>query len=183
MKPNDRPSTRRGFLQQSGVILAGTGLGLGFPTIVPRSVLGGADEPAPSAKIRIGCIGVGNQGRGNLGKHLKNTVAVCDVDSDRLGEARARVEKATGRSCAAYGDYRRLLDNKDVDAVVITTADHWHALMTIDACRAGKDVYCEKPLTLTIAEAKSVMDTVRKYDRVFQVGSQQRSEGPFYKAV
>lgn len=179
MKTTDRSSTRRGFLQQSGSILATTGIAMGFPTIVPRSVLGGTVEPAPSNQIRIGCIGVGNQGRGNLGKHLKNTIAVCDVDSDRLTEARVRVEKETGRSCAASGDYRRLLDNKDIDAVVITTPDHWHALMVIDACRAGKDVYCEKPLTLTISEGRAMVNVARETGRIVQTGSQQRSSANF----
>jgi predicted dehydrogenase len=179
MKRTDRRSTRRGFLRTSGQLLATSGFALGFPTIVPRSVLGGDAGPAPSEQIRIGCIGVGNQGRGNLGKHLKETIAVCDVDSDRLAEARSRVEKATGKSCAAYGDYRRLLDQKDVDAVVITTPDHWHALMTIDACRAGKDVYCEKPLTLTIAEGRAMVNAARETGRIVETGSQQRSDANF----
>lgn len=178
MRSSHRRQTRRRFLQQTAGTLAGIGLSLGFPTIVPRSVLGGTETP-PSERIRIGCIGVGNQGTGNLARHLKNTVAVCEVDADRLGAARAQVEKATGKRCAATSDYRQLLDNKDVDAVVITTPDHWHALMTMDACRAGKDVYCEKPLTLTIAEGQAMVRVARETGRIVQTGSQQRSDSGF----
>src|SRR5262245_7969930 len=105
-----RSSSRRQFLKQAG----GAAAALAVPTFVPRSVLAGAKQGAPSDRINIGCIGVGNQGRGNLGKHLKQTVAVCEVDATRLAEARERVEKATNGPCAAYDDYRRLLDNKDV---------------------------------------------------------------------
>lgn len=178
MKSAIRP-TRREFLQQSAGALGAAAVGIGFPTIVPRSVLGGGKEPPPSERIRIGCIGVGNQGRGNLGKHLRNTIAVCDVDSSRLAEARERVEKSNGKPCAAYGDYRSLLDNKDVDAVVITTPDHWHALMTVDACLAGKDVYCEKPLSLTIADGQAMVRAARRTGRIVQTGSQQRSADNF----
>lgn len=180
-KPNCRTS-RREFFQQTGATLAGLGFGAGLPLFIPRSVLGGGKEQAPSERIRIGCIGVGNQGSGNLGKHLKNTVAVCDVDATRLAEAKARVEKATGKPCGAYGDYRRLLDDKNVDAVVITTPDHWHALMTIDACRAGKDVYCEKPLSLTIGDGQAMVKAARETGRIVQTGSQQRSDAKFRRA-
>jgi predicted dehydrogenase len=113
---------------------------------------------------------------------LKNVVAVCDVDSTRLGAAQAQVEKATGKKCAAYGDYRKLLEDRNVDAVVITTPDHWHALMTIDACAAGKDVYVEKPLTLTIAEGRAMVAAARRYNRIVQTGSQQRSDARFHQA-
>ena len=149
---------------------------LAAPTIVPASVFG-AD--APSNRIALGCIGVGNQGRGNLKVHLRNTVAVCEVDRKRLGEAKERVEKETRKPCAAYGDYRKLLDDKNVDAVILTTPDHWHALQTIHACEAGKDVYCEKPLTLTVAEGRAMVDAARRTKRIVQTGSQQRSDDRF----
>jgi predicted dehydrogenase len=162
-------TTRREFLQRVG----GTGLLLSLPAGLYQRAF--ADKEPPSERIRIGCIGVGNQGRGNLRKHIKNVLAVCEVDKKRLEAAQGQVEKATGRKPAAYGDYRHLLDNKEVDAVIITTPDHWHALPTIHACMAGKDVYCEKPLTLTIAEGRAMVRAARQYKRIVQTGSQQRS--------
>jgi predicted dehydrogenase len=170
----NRVSDRRDFLRQA--LATGAGLGLLHPALVANA------NAAPNEKIRIGCIGVGNQGKGNLGAHLNSTVAVCEVDSTRLGEAKARVEKATGKTCAAYSDYRKLLDNKDVDAVVITTPDHWHALIAVDACLAGKDVYCEKPLTLTVVEGRALVKAARKMKSVVQCGSQQRSDTKFRQA-
>ncbi len=169
MTPRRHSATRRDFLKRSA--------GLAAALAAAPHVLAAGDPP--SERIRIGCIGVGGQGKGNLGKHLKNTVAVCDVDAKRLAEAKDRVEKATGRPCAAYADYRKLLDSKDVDAVVITTPDHWHALQTVHACEAGKDVYCEKPLTLTVAEGRAMVNAARRHKRIVQTGSQQRSADNF----
>jgi predicted dehydrogenase len=105
-------------------------------------------------------------------------LAVCDVDQNRRERAAQRV----GDKCAAYNDYRELLDRKDIDAVLIATPDHWHTLTSINACEAGKDVYCEKPLTLTIEEGRKLVQAVRRYARVFQTGSQQRSSGEFRQA-
>jgi predicted dehydrogenase len=133
-------------------------------------------------RLRIGHIGVRNQGRANLRAHVRNTVAVCDVDRDILQEARATVQKANGGDCAAYADYRRLLDDKNVDAVVITTPDHWHALIAIHACQAGKHVYCEKPLTLTVVEGRALVRAARRHRVVVQTGSQQRSDARFRQA-
>lgn len=99
--------SRRQFLRESGGFLAGVGASLTLPAAVYRTVLGSADQPAPSERVRIGCIGVGNQGRGNMKQHLKNVVAVCDVDKTRLGEAKGQVEKVTGKGCEAYGDYSK----------------------------------------------------------------------------
>ena len=164
--------SRRAFLRQAA---AG---GLVLPALTHCPVLQANAQAPPSEAIRIGVIGVGNQGAGNLGAHLKNCVAVCEVDSLRLGKAKERVEKANGK-CAAYGDYRKLLDDKNVDAVVITTPDHWHALQTIHAVQAGKDVYCEKPLTLTVVEGRAIVEAARKHQRIVQTGSQQRSDARF----
>jgi predicted dehydrogenase len=168
-------TTRRDFLRLGGAAVAGFSVStLELPAQeqqpLPRQ---GANE-----RIRIGCIGVGNQGRGNLGAHLRNTVAVCEVDSTRLAAARERV----GGACAAYSDYRRLLDDKNVDSVVITTPDHWHALIAIHACQAGKHVYCEKPLSLTVAEGRAMVRAARRHNVVLQTGSQQRSDARFRQA-
>ena len=111
--------------------------------------------------------------------HLKNIIAVCDVDKEHGGKAKERVEKAGVKSCAVFGDYRKLLEMKEVDAVVVSTPDHWHALPTIHACEAGKDVYTEKPLSLTVAEGRAMVQAARKHKRIVQTGSQQRSDAKF----
>ncbi len=121
--------------------------------------MGGQKVSPPSDRIGLGFIGVRNQGTALLKafftqKELADVVAICDVDSAVLDDAKRLVDKQTGRLPAAYHDYRKLLDDSNVDAVVIATPDHWHALPTIDTCHAGKDVFCEKPLSLTIAEGK-----------------------------
>jgi predicted dehydrogenase len=167
--------TRRSFLQTG---LAG-GAFLGLPAGVYRSSLLAQDRPAD--KVRVGCIGVGGQGRGNMNAIKKNVAAVCDVDKDHLASAAAELEKA-GTKPVTAGDYRRLLDQKDLDAVLISTPDHWHALPTIHACQAGKDVYCEKPLSLFVTEGRAMVTAARKTNRIVQTGSQQRSAKEFRQA-
>lgn len=164
------PLSRRGFL-------ATVAAGSVAPAFVPSRCFG-ANE-----KVTLGFIGVGGQGKGNLGGFLKhaNVAAVCDVDSKRLADALGVVEKAGGRA-EGYADYRKLLERKDIDAVVISTPDHWHALPTVHACAAGKDVYVEKPLSLTIAEGRVMVDAARKHKRIVQTGSQQRSDTKFRRA-
>ncbi|HVJ69828.1 MAG TPA: Gfo/Idh/MocA family oxidoreductase [Caulifigura sp.] len=167
-------STRRNFLQQA----AGIAAAVSAPLVLPRSVFGAND------RITLGFIGVKNQGTSNLKGFLKQDVAItaiCDVDSTVAGTAADLVQKA-GHKPESFGDYRKLLDRKDVDAVVVTVPDHWHALMTIDACAAGKDVYCEKPLSLTIRDGRRMVEAARKHNRVVQTGSQQRSSEEFRKA-
>ena len=173
--------SRREFLRTARTAAAVAGLGFAAPSIfLNRTKAASGDNP--SEFIRVGFIGVGGQGNSNLGALMKNAVAVCDVDQKHLAATRARVEKANGRPCAAFGDYRKLLEDKSIDAVLIATPDHWHTLPAIEACEAGKDVYCEKPLTLTIAEGQTLVKAVRRYKRVLQTGSQQRSEAKFLKA-
>ncbi|HWE38716.1 MAG TPA: Gfo/Idh/MocA family oxidoreductase [Isosphaeraceae bacterium] len=184
------PLTRRGFLGRSAAALA-------VPTIVPASALGRAGRLAPSERISLGFIGVGKMNGGHLrhflGRDEVQVVAVCDVDTKRREHAKGLVEEKYGKAkdkggdfkgCGASNDFRELLARKDIDAVVIATPDHWHAIPVIEACKAKKDIYCEKPLSLTIREAKAMIDAVRKHDVVFQTGSQQRSEfdGKFRKA-
>ena len=169
--------SRRTFLR-SGV--AG-GAFLGLPAGAYRAAL--LAQEKPSERVRVGSIGVGNQGgeKNNLRGFQKNVVAVCDVDKNHLAAAAGFVEKA-GTRPQTFGDFRKLLDSKDVDAVVITTPDHWHALVTIHACQAGKDVYCEKPLTLVVAEGRAMVNAARQNNRVVQTGSQQRSAKEFRQA-
>ena len=178
-------SNRREFLRAA--VLAAAQATSALPTIISPRAFAGKAGAAPSDRIRLGFIGVGNQGGGNLGKFLDmldrvDVVALCDVDSSHLGENLRRVEAKTKKKCIGYGDYRKLLEDKDVDAVVVTTPDHWHALITIDACAAGKDVYCEKPLTLTIAEGQAMVAAARHNKRIVQTGSQQRSDDRFRRA-
>ncbi len=144
-----------------------------------------ADAP-PSERVRLGFIGVGGQGNADLGSCLGNKLAlvtaVCDVDSKHQDAAAERIKSRTGKPPLAVADFRKLLDSKDVDAVVIATPDHWHALPTIEACKAGKDPYTEKPLTLFIAEGKAIVAAARKHSRIVQTGSQQRSAKEFRSA-
>ena len=188
--PNDR-ATRREFIGQATV---GS---MAFPTIVPATVFGTQDKLPPSERITVGFIGCGKMCNDYhlptlLGFGDVQAVAVCEVDQKRREHARRRVERAyeekrkgTYKGCAAYSDFREIVARKDIDAVCIATPEHWHAIPAIEAMKSGKDVYCEKPLTLTLAEGKRCVDVARKYQRVFQTGSQQRSNtfGPFREAA
>jgi predicted dehydrogenase len=182
-----RTVSRRDFLRTSAAV----GTGLAFPAIVPASVFG---AEAPSERITVGCIGVGRMGTGDLGEALGfkqvQVVAVCDLDSKRVKIAQKRIESTYAkrspggdyRGCATYGDFRELVARSDIDAVQIAVPDHWHTLPALEAARAGKDIFLQKPLTLTIQEGRILSDTVRRYSRVFQVGSQQRSDKEFRTA-
>ena len=169
--------SRRNFLKSS----VAAGVGVAAPAVVPASVLG---ANPPSERIVVGCIGVGRMGMGDLREALGfkyvQVVAVCDVDAKRVENARKTVESRSGKQgCAGYRDYRELLAREDIDAVQIVTPDHWHAAPAIEAARSGRDIFLQKPLTLTIREGRLLSDEVRRYGRVFQVGSQQRSDTNF----
>ncbi len=178
--------TRRQFLKSSAVAAVAA------PTILPSSVW--AAETKPNERITLGFIGMGTQNRGLLGGFLgsKETqvVAVCDVDTTRREHAKKTVEEryakqaASGsfKGCDAYRDFRELVARKDLDGVVIATPDHWHAIQVIAAADAGKDIYCEKPLSLTIREAREMVKAVRRNQRILQTGSMQRSSQEFRKA-
>jgi predicted dehydrogenase len=146
------------------------------PLLVPATVFGSDARPPASRRIGVGLIGAGKQGLALLARLLREpdvqVVAVCEVDRTRRDNAK----RSVGGDCATYNDHRELLLRKDVDAVVIATPDHWHAIQAIDACHARKDVYCETPLSATIHEARAVVEAARKTGRVFQTGSQQRAE-------
>lgn len=169
------PSRRR-FLQ-------GAAAG-GFAIVLPA---GGRSLAAAAERPVFATIGLRNQGWTITSKSFPfaDFAALADVDAGILTEHAARVEKATGRKPDGYADYRKILERKDIDAVMIATPDHWHTKIAIEAMAAGKDVYCEKPLTLTIDEGKQIERAVKETGRVFQVGTMQRSEcdGRFLQAI
>jgi predicted dehydrogenase len=180
---------RRSFLKR----VAGGTAAMCFPYVIPSSALGLGDTAAPSERIVMGCIGVGGQGLQNMRSFMNlaqsQVVAVCDVaDNDRehfIGREPARkiVEShyagkqpsGTYKGCDTYGDFRELLARPDIDAVTVCTPDHWHALISVAAAKAGKDIYCEKPLANSVAEGRAVCRAVKNYGRVLQTGSQERS--------
>ena len=184
--------TRREFVEAAAGGLVGAGIVGGFPTIVPSSVLG---RHAPGNRINVGAIGTGRISRahdmpGVWKYETARIVAVCDVDARRAEDGVRLVNGyysgTSGKPYAgvtAYADYRELLANKDVDAVLVSTPDHWHASIAIAAVRAGKDVYLQKPASLTIAEGRALADAVRRSGRIFQIGSQQRSSPQFRQAA
>ena len=160
--------SRRSFFDR---VLAAGSAGFAVPYLIPEGVLAAPGHAGANDRIGVGYIGLGARGNHIL-HHLPEDaeiVAVCDVDAHRVAAV------AEGHRYATYGDYRELLANQDVHAVVITTPDHWHALQSIEACRAGKDVFCDKPLSLTVREGRAMVDAARRYNTIFQVGPQQRS--------
>jgi len=187
-----RNISRRNFLKRTSTVMTGL---IGFPYIVPSSALGKAGPSgriAPSNRIVMGFIGVGGQGTqglaggiwapegGFIGRAEVQAVAVCDADARNKNRARDIVNQKYGNNdCATYGDFRELLARQDIDAVLIATGERWHPFISIAAAKAGKDIYCEKPLSVTIEEAKAVRDAVTRYGVVFQMGTQQRSSWSF----
>lgn len=180
---NTSSLSRRHFLKAS---LAGATGVLVFPTIVPSTVFG---QNAPSNRIQIGQIGCGRIAHtmdlpGILKHDIARVIAVCDVDSKRMGLAKDQVEKHYGKgaksyTCKTYGDYRELLKDPGIDAVAISTPDHWHAEPVVAAALDKKDIYVQKPLTMTLEEGRIVSDIVRQNKCAFQIGSQQRSGKQF----
>jgi len=172
--------SRRQFLKKAGGIGAGS---IVFPYFVPSSVVGRDGRVAASNRITVGCIGTGGMGQGNMKGFMAEpdveVVAVCDVDASH--REKARMTAGLGPE-SSYNDFRELLVRSDIDAVVISTPDHWHVPIAIAAVRASKDIYCEKPLSLTIAEGRALCDAVKRYSRVFQTGSQQRCDSKFHFA-
>jgi predicted dehydrogenase len=153
---------------------------LGLPGLVPSSALGLGEAVAPSNRVTLGCIGLGIQGMGNMrtfrGNPEVHVAAVCDVHENQRKNAKQSVDEAyDNHDCAAYRDFRELIARKDIDAVQVTTPDHWHPLMVIDAARRGKHIYCEKPIGWSMKAALAVRKAVKDNKVVFQFGTQQRS--------
>jgi predicted dehydrogenase len=177
--------SRRAFLQRTSLVAV--------PFLLPATVWQARGASGPNNRVTMAFIGTGTQGRHLLRSFLPHSdvqvTAVCDVDTTRREHHRKLVEDFYGtkqdrdfKGCAAENDFRRITDRTDIDAVVVATPDHWHAEPVIRAALAGKDIFCEKPLSLTIAEARAMANAVRKTNRVFQTGSMQRSDSQFHKA-
>jgi predicted dehydrogenase len=176
--PGTRRLSRRHFLASAGAAIA-------LPTLVPWRALGAGAVPGANERLTVAHIGVGGMGSVDLANMLifrdqggVNVAAVCDVEEERLRNAAKRV----GAGVRAYRDYRHVLERKDIDAVVIATPDHWHAVQCVQACESGKHVYVEKPSSVTIAEGQAMVATARRHNRIVQVGSQARSAKPAHDA-
>ena len=188
--PRVRRLTRRSFLRTAAPVVMA-------PYIVPASVLGQAKRPAPSERIVVGCIGLGGQGDRDMVGLMNNprvqVAAICDCDSGStnyergwirgLAPAKAKIEAhyaqkartGTHKGIFETGDFRELLAQGGVDAVTCSTPDHWHAAVVVAAAKAGKDIYCQKPMSLTVSDGRAMVRAVQRYNRVFQCGSQRRS--------
>ena len=163
--------TRRKFLQGALALAAA-------PTIIPSSAFGADARPAPSKRLTLGCIGMGGRGRDDLGGFLGflevQVVAVCDVQKASRDAAKKIVDQHyKNNDCVTYNDFHEITSRPDIDAVMVTTPDHWHALISIEAMRQGKDVFCEKPETLTVRQGRAMVEAARRYGRVFSGGSQR----------
>ncbi|MCP4640261.1 MAG: Gfo/Idh/MocA family oxidoreductase [bacterium] len=165
-----RVLSRRSFLGASAAVAA--------PMILPSGVLAAHGRPGANDRIVTGHIGVGGMGRHHLGRMREHIGAICDVDKNHLANA---VDMVKLNNVPTFTDYRRVLERKDIDAVFIAAPDHWHGVMMVQACEAGKDVYCEKPASTTIEEGQAMIQAARRYGRVVQIGSQGRSQDATYK--
>ena len=172
------PSTRRHFLQTTATGVVGGGI---LPYWLSGAMVKAEPSQAKNDRPHIGAIGVGGRGSAVLAQAARfgEVVAICDVDRTHAERAR----QAHGGQATIDDDYRRLLERKDIDVIINATPDHWHTAVNIAACQAGKDVYTEKPLTLTIDEGKLLSRVVEQTKRIVQVGTQQRSELAFQTAV
>ena len=172
---------RREFLKKTTGIAAA---GMAFPYIVPGSALGKSGNVTPSNRITLGCIGTGEQGRYVMSNFLQmpdvEIVAVCDVRKPKRDEAVEIIQKHYGqKEVAQYNDFRELCADKKIDAVLIATPDHWHVLQALEAVRNGKDMYLEKPIGMSVEEAQVLRKEIKRHGRVFQFGTQQRSDRNF----
>ena len=172
--------TRRAFVKRAGAVVA--------PYVITSTALGGPERAPASERIVMGTIGLGGRGRSDMGSLLSNDdvqmVAVCDVQASRRKIGKAAVDKQYGNAdCKTYLDLNELLGRSDIDAVLIATGDNWHTMAAILAAKAGKDIYCEKPMSVVVAEGRALVETMKRYGTVFQCGTQRRSVGRFAFAV
>ncbi len=165
----EKNSSRRDFIKKSAI-------GAAAFSIVPRFVLGGQGYLAPSDHLTKGVIGVGNMGRGHFGYAGTKTVAICDVDKTHLAAA----QRDLGGGVTEYHDFRELIKSPEVDIVHIATPPHWHGLMSIEAAKAGKDIWCEKPMTRTIGEGKKVKEAIAQHGNMFRLNTWFRFKDDFY---
>lgn len=178
--------SRRSFLQKSAIAAAGAGMGMNAMASMsnpsPRRKSVGAND-----KIVFGLIACGGMGASNMRSFMNHPdaefAAVCDVDSARIPGDFKAIEEKYGKKPAVYKDYREMLDRKDIDAIIIGSPDHWHALQLVHTCEAGKDIYCEKPISYDIYEAKAMVAAQKRFNRVVQVGTWQRSGREFTDAI
>jgi len=173
--------SRRKFLKKSAQISAGAFI---IPTLIPDSALGKNGSVSPSNRIVMGCIGVGGMGSGNMRSFLSlkdvQIVAVNDVDANHLQNAKKTIDKHyKNTTCKTYHDFRNLIARKDIDAISLATPDHWHAIPAITAAQSGKDIYGEKPLSHSLAEGRAMCNAIKRYNRIWQTGSWQRSVANF----
>ncbi len=164
--------------------LAAAASAVAVPTIIPARALGRDGAVAPSNRIAVGAIGMGGRGTGHVAEISAfkevQVVAVCDVFRSRAAQVAQSVDARSGTTgCLGVQDFREILARTDIDAVTIASPENWHAIMAVEAMKAGKDVYCEKALSLTVAEGRAVCEAVRRHGRVLQAGTQQRSDGRF----
>lgn len=176
--------SRRAFLANT----AAASTVIALPTIVPSSALGLDGNVAPSERITMGILGCGGRGTYDLGIFLQQPevqfVAVCDVRSERRDAGKKLVDdRYTNTDCTTYRDMFEMFGRKDIDAVLIATGDRWHTLASILAAKSGKDIYCEKPCSMTIGESRALADGIRHYGRIYQAGTQRRNIGNFMHAV
>jgi predicted dehydrogenase len=181
---SDRTFSRRRFVKTA----AAAGAAAIAPCAIPGSSLGLDGAVAPSEKIVLGAIGLGGRGTGDLRCFMDNPdvrfVAICDVRQERREAIKKMADEKYGSNdCATYRDMHEILARPDIDAMLIATGDRWHTMASITAARAGKDVYCEKPCSMTISESRALGDTYRKYGRIYQAGTQRRSIGNFLFAA
>ncbi len=168
--------------------MAGAASTLSAPMFIPASALGQDGRPAPSKRITVALIGSGGMGRGNTKSMIRyddcQFVAACDVDENNVAAGKKVIDDHyKNQDCQTYKDFREVVARKDIDAVIVATTDHWHALTAVATANAGKHIYCQKPLTHLFAEGRVLANAVKKNNVIFQVGSQQRSSGFFKQAV